>query len=299
MALKLILPLLLLCASFSVRAKDSEAKLRARLVQLEEMIAAKHARNHRRLQSWLKNREGKIPKTPDALLKAYYYIGTINAQIWMNYPTGNEQQDTQRYRRARSFLEVCALYEYDIDKVEMRMDKMEQMLQTRLKREKKHHWRVALNFMSYQESADFTFPGGQQVVYTTQRGPCVGGQWGYGNVYSEWSIDACYFQVRGNVGTENNEYFQRGISTQGFLFKPTYWKLLSDGEAGVGFSITALARKTDYTEPANSTVKPRLALPFGGSLEGRWKLSPRWMFTSSAGYMDASLLWSFGGLYEL
>lgn len=301
MAVKLLLSLILLAATLPGFAKESEAKLRGKLIQLEEMIAAKHARDHRRLQSWLKNRQGKIPKTPNSLLKAYYYLGTVNAQIWMNYPVGKKDQDEQRYRRARSFLEVCSLYEYEIDKVEARLDKIEQLRQMRIKQEKVHHWRVTAQFISYQESAFLNTGSGEETIYSTQRGPCLGMQWGYGNAFSELTMDACYYNVRGNVESESSSprYFQRGIGTQGFLLRPAYWKMLNEGEAAIGLGVTAMVRKTDYTEPAGTSIKSRLAVPYGLSLEGRWRLSPRWNFTSSMGYMDASLLWAFGGAFEL
>lgn len=300
MALRIFL--LCLCFIFLGKAfaKSSEAKLRGQLVQLENLIASKYARDHRRLQAWLKRREGKMPRTPNKLLKSYYFLGSINSQIWVNHPTDNAQQDDVRYRRARSFLEVCALYEYDIDRVEEKLDILEQVRQIRVKSEYHHHWRLSAQFLSYQESATLSDTNGTETIYSPQRGLCVGGQWGYGNVYREWTIDGCYYNVKGNVSTETtSRYFQSGITTNGFLFKPTYWKLLSEGQAGIGFGVTALVRRTNFTEPNGTSVKSRLAVPFGASLEGRWKLSPRWMFTTSAGYMDASLLWSLGGLYEL
>ena len=140
--------------------------------------------------------------------------------------------------------------------------------------------------MSYQESAKLKLANGsEETIYSPQRGLCVGGQWGYGNVYREWTLDACYFSVRGNVGNSGSTgptYFQKGITTSGFLFKPTYWKLLNEGEAGIGLGVTGLLRKTDYTKPNNVSVESRLAIPFGLSLEGRWQLSPKWIFTSSA-----------------
>lgn len=300
MVMRFVIALLIMTFTFQALAKDSEAKLRAKLVQLEELIAAKHARDHRKLQGWLKNRNGPRPKVPQQLLKSYYYIGTINAQIWINYPTDKPKQNDQRFRRARSFLEVCALYEYDIDKTEERLDKIEQIRQLRVKRIYHHHWRLTAQFMSYQESATLSDVAGEETIYSTQRGLCVGGQWGYGNAFREWTVDGCVYNVRGNVATEQTtRYFQKGITTIGLLVKPTYWKLLNEGEAGVGLGVTALLRKTDYSEPADASVKSRLAIPFGLSLEGRWKMSPHWHFTSSAGYMDASMLWSFGLLYDL
>lgn len=300
MAVRLFLIVLLLLITSFAEAKEPEKRLLRRLNQLEERIAAKHARTHRKLQDWLKKKEGKMPQVPQDLLKSYYFMGTVNAQIWMNYPKGDEKLDTKRYRRARSFLEVAALYEYEIDRVESRMDKMEQLRQLRLKREYSHYWRLAVSFLSYQESATLTDATGEENLFSSQRGPCLGGQWGYGNNFTEWTIDACYYATQGNVASESSgRYFQRGIATNGILLKPTYWKLLSDREAGIGAALTALVRQTKYTEPSGTAIKPRLGLPFGFSLEGRWRVAPNWHLTSSMGYMDASMLWSLGGTFDL
>lgn len=293
-------PLLFLLLVSTLSFAKSESELKVRLTQLEDMIAQNFSPEHRQIQRWVKTRKGGMPKAPPKLLQAYFYIGSLNAQLWMTHPTGNEAQDLGRFRRARSFLEVAALYEYNLDKAEERLDKLEQMRQQRLKEIKHHHWRVGLQFLSYQESAYLKDSAGTETIYSQQRGPALGGQWGYGNLFNEWTIDAWIYRTTGNVGAEStSRYFQRGIGVNGFVVKPAYWKLLSEGKAGVGLGLPVMIRHASFSEPPNASVRSRLSLPFGLSLEGRFAFTPEWLFTTSMAYMDASLLWGFGILYEI
>jgi hypothetical protein len=235
------------------------------------------------------------------LLKAYYYLGTLYAQLYAHHDSGEEdKQDVQHFRRSKYYLGAAAAYEHEIDKVETRLDFIDKVQTDRKRLISKSRWRGLFQYMSYQELALLKDSVGEEKIYSPQRGFCVGGQFAYGDVVHEWTFDVCGYVTSGNVGAENtNRYFQDSVSSKGILFKPSYWKLLSDGEAGLGFGLPVMLRSVDYTEPAGTTVESRRAVPFGFSVDGRWKLTKKVHLTTTAAMLDGSLLWSFGGLYDL
>jgi hypothetical protein len=60
-----------------------------------------------------------------------------------------------------------------------------------------------------------------------------------------------------------------------------------------------LLRTVDYTEPAGVTVESRRVIPFGFSVDGRWRMTPLMNLTTTAAMVDGSMLWSIGLIYQL
>lgn len=302
MVIKYILALTLV---FSIAtpayAKASKASIQKRINQLEAMTSQKMGRDKRALDNWMRTKSGKMPRVTPRLLKAYYFLGTLYAQLYASHDSGEEdKQDQNHYRRAKYYLGAAAAYEHEIDKVEERIDIIDKIQIDRKRLISKSYWRGLFQYMSYQELALLKDSVGEEKIYSPQRGFCVGGQFAYGDVLHEWTLDACAYVTSGNVGAENtNRYFQESVSSKGILFKPSYWKLLSDGEAGLGIGLPVMIRKVDYTEPAGTSVQSRRAIPFGFSVDSRWKLTKKTHLTTTAAMVDGSLLWSFGGLYDL
>ncbi len=303
MVMRYVLALLLALslATPALAAKASKASVQKRIAQLESMTAQKLGRDKRALDAWMKTKRGSMPRVSPRLLKAYYFLGTLYAQLYARHDSGEEdKQDVLHFRRAKFYLGAAAAYEHEIDKVETRLDYIDKVQTDRKRLISKSHWRVLFQYMSYQELALLKDSVGEEKIYSPQRGFCAGGQFAYGDVVHEWTFDICGYVTSGNVGAENiNRYFQDSVSSKGILFKPSYWKLLSDGEAGLGFGLPVMLRTVDYTEPAGTTVESRRAVPFGFSVDGRWKLNRKVHLTTTAAMLDGSLLWSFGGLYDL
>jgi hypothetical protein len=288
-------------ATPALAAKASKASVQKRIAQLESMTAQKLGRDKRALDTWMKTKRGSMPRVSPRLLKAYYFLGTLYAQLYASHDSGEEdKRDVLHFRRAKYYLGAAAAYEHEIDKVETRLDFIDKVQTDRKRLISKSQWRVLFQYMSYQELALLKDSVGEEKIYSPQRGFCAGGQFAYGDVEHEWTFDICGYVTSGNVGAENiNRYFQDSVSSKGILFKPSYWKLLSDGEAGLGFGLPVMLRTVDYTEPAGTTVESRRAVPFGFSVDGRWKLTKKVHLTTTAAMLDGSLLWSFGGLYDL
>ncbi len=294
--------IVVLCLSASAfAAKATKASIEKRIQQLEAMAGQKLGRDKRALDAWMRNKKGKMPRVSPRLLKAYYFLGTLHAQLYASHDSGEEDKDDiYNYRRSKYYLSAAAAYEYEIDKVETRLDYIDKAQADRKRLISKSHWRVLFQYMSYQELALLKDSAGEEKIYSPQRGFCAGGQYAYGDVEHEWTFDICAYATNGNVGAENTaRYFQDSVSSKGILFKPSYWKLLSDGEAGLAFGLPVMLRKVDYTEPAGTTVESRRAIPFGFSVDGRWRMTKKTHFTTTAAMLDGSLLWSFGGLYDL
>jgi len=298
----LLLALLVFTMSAPVlAAKATKASIEKRIQQLESFTSQKLGREKRALDAWMRTKKGKMPRVSNRLLKSYYFLGTLHAQLYASHDSGEEdKRDVMNYRRSKYYLTAAAAYEYEIDKVEARLDYIVKAQTDRKRLISKSRWRALFQYMSYQELALLKDSVGEEKIYSPQRGFCAGGQFAYGDVEHEWTFDACLYATSGNVGAENTaRYFQDSVSSRGVLFKPSYWKLLSDGEAGLGIGLPVLLRKVDYTEPAGTTVESRRAIPFGVSIDGRWRMTKKTHFTTTAAMLDGSLLWSFGGLYDL
>lgn len=158
-----------------------------------------------------------------------------------------------------------------------------------------NRWRLSANYLTYQEQAVLKDSAGRENLYSAQQGWCVGGQWARGNLEQEWSIDACAFATQGNVGAENSaRYFQKDVSSRGLFLKPTWWKVLSEGEAAFGIGMPIMFNHVDYSEPSGTTISRRTTVPVGLSVDGRWAFQPERYFTTTAGWFGQSLLWTLG-----
>jgi hypothetical protein len=287
--------------SWAAKPKASKQTLLKRTRSLEAMTSQKLGRDKRALDAWLKTKDGTMPRVTPRLLKAYYFLGATYAQLYVHHADDEEPKRVELYyRRARYYLDAAIAYEHEIDKAERNMEVITRVRSDRARAVDTTKWRALFQYMSYQELALLKDAAGEEKIYSPQRGFCAGIQWAYGNLESEWTFDACAYISSGNVGAENtNRYFQDNVSTKGFFFKPTYWKLLSDGEAALGFGLPVMLRTVDYTEPPNTTVESRRAVPFGFSVDGRFHVTQKTYLTTTTAMVDGSLLWSFGGLYEL
>lgn len=301
MALRLFFIFSLLCTSAWAQKREGREQIERRLGQLTSFTEQKLSREHNAVSRWMQNRSGKMPRASERLLKAYYFIGSFHAQLYANHASGDEdRKDLSHYANAKKYLEICAAYEHEIDKTEQKLERLEQLKGIRAKKMTSFKWRFLFQYLSYQELALLKDSGGEEKIYSPQRGFCVGGQMAWGSMTSEWALDACAYASGGNVGAENTaRYFQKDVTSRGLYFKPTYWKLLSEGEAGLGIGVPVLLRTVDYTEPSGVTVKSRRAIPFGVSIDGRWRLSESTYFTATSAMVDGSLLWTLGGMYQL
>jgi hypothetical protein len=277
MALKILL-CWCLAVSLAMAAQRAPAKLKP-----------SHRKAHEAIKTWVRQgKRGQMPKGPTGLLRIYY-----NTAKKLQKTPGKEH-------RARYYYGILASYEYEIDDVEARIAAIDTIIERNRRLAKHHRWRLTAQFLTYQEEARLKDAGGVENLYSAQRAWCFGGQYAYGNLEQEWTVDACAFSGRGNVGADNAaRYFQQDVSSQGLLLKPAWWKVLSDGEAAVGLGLPMMWRQVDYTEPTGATVVNRSSFPVGLSMEGRWMFTPRWGFTSSAGWFGQSLLWSLGASYGL
>lgn len=301
MAVRILL-LALLCFPMLVSAQpERKTQIERKITQLESLASQKLGREQRALVRWLRTQQGPAPKVSERLLKTYYYLGTLHARLYSKYHSGDDSpEDLRNYRKALAYLRGAEAYEHNIDKVEAHLERLEALRQQRVRLTKHLRWRLLAQFLSYQELATLKDPAGEENIYSPQRGYCVGGTAAYGNAMSEWALDACAYVTSGNVGAKvPSRYFQQDVSSTGLYLKPTYWKLLSDGDAGVGIGVPLLLRTVDYTSPAGATVESRRALPFGLSVDGRWRMTRKSQFTTTAALVDGSLLWSLGASYEL
>lgn len=272
-----------------------------KISQLESFTTQKLGRDQRAINLWVKNKKGKMPRVNNRLLKSYYFLGILHAQLYTKYSSGEEnREDLTNFRKARFYLKAIEPYEYNIDKVEDRLSKMESVRIERMKAITNSYWRLMVQYISYQELALLKDAGGEENITSPQRGLCFGGQFAYGNTEYEWALDACAYASSGNVGAKNPaRYFQQDVSSKGLYVKPTYWKLLAEGEAGIGLGVPVLLRTVDYTEPAGVTVESRRVIPFGFSVDGRWRMTPTMNLTTTAAMVDGSMLWSIGLIYQL
>lgn len=301
MALRLLLIMIFLAAIAAQAQTNSQVGLERKITQLEALASQKMAREQRALVKWMRTKAGPMPKVSERLLKTYYYLGTLHARLYSKYHSGEETAaDLQNYRKALSYLRAAEAYEHNIDKVESHLERLEAIRLRRTKLQKKLHWRLSAQYLSYQELATLKDSAGEEDIYSPQRGYCLGGEVAYGNQFSEWALDACAFISTGNVGAKvPTRYFQQDVSSTGIYLKPTYWKLLSEGEAALGVGVPLLLRSVDYTDPAGGSVESRRALPFGVSVDGRWRMTGKAHFTTTAAMLDGSMLWGLGVLYSL
>lgn len=293
--------LFLICLVPEAEAQLSKKMdIERKIQKIETLTKQKLSREKRALDNWVIRKKGRMPKVGKGILKSYYYLGALYGQLYGLFPSEDETQaDFKNYRLSKYYLTTVSLYEYQIDNAEAMIEKLEQTRSNRSKLVSSTKWRALLQYMSYQELALLTDAAGEEKIYSPQRGFCGGVQWAYGNVFSEWTIDACLYLSSGNVGADNAaRYFQTNVTTIGVMLKPTYWRLLSDGEAAIGLGLPVMARQVDYTAPEGGTVESRRAIPFGFSVDGRWKLNEKFHLISSTAMLDGSLLWSLGGTYS-
>ena len=285
----------------AAKPKASKETLLKRTRSLESMARQKMGRDKKALDAWLKTKEGSMPRVTPRLLKAYYFLGSTYAQLYVHHAEDEDPKKVEQYyRRARFYLDAAIAYEHEIDKAERNLEVITRVRSDRERAVDTVKWRVLLQYMSYQELALLKDSAGEEKIYSPQRGFCAGVQLAYGNLDGEWTLDACAYVSSGNVGAENTaRYFQDNVSTRGVYLKPTYWKLVSDGEAALGLGVPVMIRTVDYTEPPGATVESRRAVPFGISVDGRFHVSQKSYLTTTMAMVDGSLLWSFGGLYEL
>lgn len=301
MVIRVIILISCLWSQFVFSQGNRKIVIERKISQLEAFTSQKLGRDQKALNLWVKNKKGKMPRVSDRLLKSYYFLGTLHAQLYTKYSSGEEnREDLSNFRKARFFLKAIEPYEYNIDKVEDRLSKIESVRVERMKSLTHSYWRLMLQYISYQELALLKDAGGEENITSPQRGMCFGGQFAYGNTEYEWALDACAYASSGNVGAKNPaRYFQQDVSSKGLYFKPTYWKLLSEGEAGIGLGLPVLLRTVDYTEPAGVTVESRRVIPFGFSIDGRWRMTPGTNLMTTAAMVDGSMLWSIGLSYQL
>lgn len=301
MALGFLLGMLFLIPGAATAQTHSKVSIERKITQLEALASQKLTRDQRGLVKWMRSKQGSPPKVSERLLKTYYYLGVLHARLYSKHHSGEEAAaDLQNYRKALSYLRVAEVYEHNIDKVESHIERLEAIRLRRIKLQKKLYWRLSAQYLSYQELATLKDSAGEEDIYSPQRGYCLGGEVAYGNQFSEWALDACAFVSTGNVGAKvPTRYFQQDVSSTGLYLKPTYWKLLSEGEAALGVGVPVLLRSVDYTDPAGGSVESRRALPFGVSIDGRWRMTQKAHFTTSAAMLDGSMLWSLGVLYSL
>ena len=276
--------------------KTSKIELERRIQKIEVMLNQRVKREKALLDRYLQTKKGRMPKVSKGLQKSYYMLGAMHGQLYGLFPSGEEsQEDFKNYTRSKYYLAGAALYEYEIDRVETMLEKLEQTRSQRSKLVSTSKWRAMIQYMSYQELALLTDTAGEEKLYSPQRGFCAGAQWAYGNTFSEWTIDGCVYLANGNVSAANPaRYSQDGVNSLGVMIKPTYWRLLSEGEAAIGFGVPVLIRSMDYTNPNTAKVESRRPIPFGFSVDGRWKVGLKTHLLSSMAMMDGSLLWSLG-----
>ncbi len=298
---RLLLVFLLSCASLAALADNRRFLIEKKIAKLEALVTQRYGRDHRALELWLRDRKKKMPRVSPQLLKAYYFLGSFYSQLYLKHHTGEETaEDVTNFRRARYYLGAAEAFEVNIDKTEERLALVESARKERLKARNHTSWRVLVNYLSYQELALLKDAGGEEKISSPQRGFCAGGTVAWGNYESEWALDACAFVTSGNVGAKNTaRYFQQDVSSKGLYFKPTYWWLFSEKEAGLGIGVPVLLRTVDYTEPSGVTVQSRRAVPFGVSVDGRWQLAKKTQLLTSMGQVDGSLLWTIGASYQL
>ncbi|MCE3012728.1 MAG: hypothetical protein LW878_06635 [Proteobacteria bacterium] len=297
MVIKIIFAtLLLIFVSETFAQRTSKSELDNKIHKIEVMINQRLKREKAMLDRYLQTKKGRMPKVSKGLQRSYYYLGAFYGQLYGLFPSGEEsQEDFKNYTRSKYYLEGAALYEYEIDNVESMLEKLESTRSQRTKLISTRKWRGILQYMSYQELALLKDAAGEEKLYSPQRGMCAGVQWAYGNTFSEWTIDGCVYVASGNVSATNSaRYSQDGVNSLGVLLKPTYWRLLSEGEAAIGFGVPVLIRSMDYTNPNTAKVEPRRPVPFGLSVDGRWKVGEKTHLISSMAIMDGSLLWSLG-----
>ncbi|MBY0518757.1 MAG: hypothetical protein K2P81_17735 [Bacteriovoracaceae bacterium] len=248
MAIRVVFILLITLSSAFAQMSKKDF-IEKKINQLTLMTQQKMNRQTQQLENWLKNKNSAMPKNNGKLVKVYYYLGTFHAQLYAKYNSKEENaQDLENYRKAKHYLEACAAYEHNIDKTEALIERLDQIRGIRVKKISKFKWRALFEYISYEELALLKDGAGKENIYSPQRGFCAGAQLAYGNSHHEFALDTCLYASSGNVGAENTaRYFQKDVTTKGIYFKPTYWKLLSEGEAALGFGVPVLLRSVDYT----------------------------------------------------
>jgi hypothetical protein len=273
-----------------------EASLKQSIAQNLSLKQKKFLQQHRAYDRWSKTKRGRMPRIARPLLEVYYRLGKAYAGLYALHQPGREvESEYKKYKAARYYLNAAAAYEYKIDDVEQSLEKLDQMRAARDRLVSRFKYRFLMQYMSYQELATLSAPRAN--IYSPQRGLCTGMQWAYGNLHREWTLDTCFYYTSGNVGS-GNIYFQQNVPTMGLLIKPTYWLQLADDLAAVGVGVPILARRVNYTQPEGASVESRSVVPFGVSLDGRWKLHDKFSVLSSFAWMGGSLLWSLGGTYN-
>ena len=297
MAIKIIFTVfLLVLLSETFAQKNTKAELERKIQKIEVMLKQRKKHEKAVLDRYILKNKGQMPKVSKGLQRSYFYLGAFYGQLYGLYPAGEEsREDFKNYNRSKHYLSGAALYEYEIDRVEAMLEKLDLTRSKRSKLVSTSKWRGMIQYMSYQELALLTDAAGEEKLYSPQRGFCAGAQWAYGNTYNEWTIDGCVYLASGNVSASNPaRYSQDGVNSLGLMLKPTYWYLLSEGEAAIGFGLPLLIRSMDYTNPNSAKVESRRPVPFGFSIDGRWKVGEKIHLMSSSAMMDGSLLWSIG-----
>lgn len=189
-------------------------------------------------------------------------------------------------------------------------DELEEKVNTHVKllNDKIYHIRydVFIEYMTWQQSAEFKSPSRKSPLIITNHGLCAGGTYGYRNAFYHGFIDGCLFQGYGNIGSVKPDitYRQSNVPVYGMKASLGGGMIVSSKGAEVGLKIPLLYNHQPLDNPnqasfPNSEAEENSPLLIMGSIYARWPVDSWFVQTEFSKVFDQELTqWGVGLGYK-
>ena len=273
------------------------------ILETKKIIDSKHSAESRKLQKLIKNAETVDPddfsqEFKKLNFKIYGLVAKILQKIDSPVPETNKNR--QIFLSLRENLSQLEYKESNVEKV---YDLIQNHFKNLEEKIFKGHWRLFIDYVSWQNKAVLTDSGSEYDLIITNKGICPGINYARENKNFSFSVDACFMLASGEVKALDPTaltYSQSNVHAVGLKGSLGIGHFVSSTKSEIGLKIPVIFVSQLLQDPPNSgaTISEGSEfIPMAG-IYSRWPLGKFFVQTEFSKFLSQDhILWALGAGY--